>query len=349
MEPAMSYQYLFFDDYSEGAHPQIMAALSTGTDKQDRGYGADACTARARTLIRLATRQPEAAVHFVASGTQANIVCLASMLRPYESVIAESNGHINVHETGAIEACGHKINCVTGMHGKLNVAAIQSVLDAHHDDQQMVRPRAVYISQPTELGTLYSRAELAALYQFCQTQNLYLFIDGARLGHALASAEADFELSDIAANCDMFYIGGTKNGALMGEAIVIVNPALQPDFGYHLRQRGALLAKTRSVSTQFAELFRAGLYLDNARHANQMAQELGQGMQQLGFQFMHPTTTNQLFPILSDALIEKLRPRFGFHVWCAAATDAHSVIRLVTSWSTPRAAVHEFLNTLRFL
>jgi len=341
----MAYQYLFFDDYSEGAHPQILAALTENHSQQDRGYSGDRFTDRANQLIREKIQKPDAAIHYVATGTQANIVSLVSMLKPFESVIAEENGHINVHETGAIEAAGHKINYVLGKNGKLNSAAIQSVLDGHSGGQ-MVRPKVVYISQSTELGTIYSLAELRELFVFCQRQQLYLYIDGARLGHALASSEADFSLADIAAHCDIFYIGGTKNGGLMGEAIVIINPVLQTDFAWHLRQRGALLSKGRSVSVQFAEFFREDLYTDNARHAVQLASKLAIGLRELGFQFMHPTPTNQVFPILPDALINQLQQRYGFHVWCKAAIPGHSVIRLVTSWSTPESAVHEFLQTL---
>ncbi len=344
----MSAQFLFYDDYSEGAHPHILRALTADSQKQDRGYGADAATEKAISLIRAKTRQPEAAVHFVATGTMANIVGLASMLKPYESVIAEYNGHIHVHETGSIEATGHKINCVAGLNGKLGSSAIQSVLDAH-SDQQMVKPKVVYISQPTELGTIYSHAELQQLHAFCQKKNLYLYIDGARLGHALAARSADFSLHDIAANCDMFYIGGTKNGGLMGEAIVIVHPALKTDFAYHLRQRGALLSKARSVSTQFVAFFQDNLYLDNAAHANRLAQLLDAGLQKLDISFLHPTAANQLFPILPDDLIARLKTRYGFHIWCKANTPGHSVIRLVTSWSTPETAIIDFLSYLTTL
>ena len=345
----MAYQHLFFDDYSEGAHPRILAALAAGSLQQDRGYGADVFTLEASDLIRAATAQPDAAIHFVATGTQANIVCLAAMLKSYESVIAENNGHIYVHETGAIEATGHKINCVTGEHGKLTVAAIESVLSQHAGDLQMVKPKVVYISQPTELGTMYSLSELQTLFQLCRKHELYLYIDGARLGQALASSTADFTLADLGANCDMFYIGGTKNGALMGEAIVILHSLLKQDFSYHLRQRGALLAKARSVSVQFAELFRDNLYLDNAAHANRMAQQLATGLRALGLQFMHETSANQLFPVLPDALISQLKTRYGFHLWCKAQVEGHSVIRLVTSWATPETAIKEFLDTLATL
>ena len=344
----MTTQFLFFDDYSEGAHPQILAELAANSAHQDRGYGADATTAEAISLIRARIRQPDAAVHFVATGTQANIVSLASMLKPYESVIAEYNGHIHVHETGSIEAVGHKINCVAGLNGKLSPAEVQSVLDAHQD-QQMVKPKAVYISQPTELGTLYSLSELQQLHAFCLSQNLYLYLDGARLGHALASDSADFGLHDIARHCDMFYIGGTKNGGLMGEAIVIVHPDLKTDFAYHLRQRGALLSKARSVSAQFVAFFRDNLYFENAAHANRLAQKLHNGLHELAVGFLHPTAANQLFPVLPDSLIAQLKTRYGFHVWCKAGVPGHSVIRLVTSWSTPPEAIDEFLATLATL
>ena len=323
-----------------------MASLTENHLQQDRGYSCDRFTDQANQLIKAKIQQPNAAIHYVATGTLANIVSLVSMLKPFESVIAEENGHINVHETGAIEAAGYKINYVQGKNGKLNCAAIQSVLDVHSGGQ-MVKPKVVYISQSTELGTVYSLAELRQLFKFCQRQNLYLYIDGARLGHALASGEADFTLADIAAHCDMFYIGGTKNGGLLGEAIVIVNPALQTDFAYHLRQRGALLSKGRSVSVQFAAFFRDDLYISNARHAVQLAEKLAAGLRALGFQFMHATPTNQVFPILPDTLINQLHQRYGFHVWCPAQIPAHSVIRLVTSWSTPESAVDEFLQTLR--
>ena len=342
----MAYQHLFFDDYSEGVHPRILAALGNSNLQQERGYSADTFTAEAQALIKTKIGQPNATIHFVATGTQANIVCLASMLKPFESVIAENNGHIYVHETGAIEATGHKINGVNGEHGKLTSAAIQSVLDQHAGDQQMVKPKVVYISQPTELGTMYSLSEIQALFQLCQQHDLFFYIDGARLGHALASHAADFTLAELAAHCDMFYIGGTKNGALMGEAIVVVNPLLQKDFVYHLRQRGALLAKARSVSIQFAELFRDNLYTETAAHANRMAQQLLVGIRALGLPLMHETSANQLFPVLPDRLIEQLKTRYGFHVWCKAQQPGHSVIRLVTSWATPETAIVEFLQTL---
>lgn len=342
----MTKKFLFYDDYSECAHPEVLAALAAPGTHQLRGYGADPATVEATALIRIATGQPKAAVHFVASGTLANLVCLASMLKPFESVIAEHNGHINVHEAGAIEALGHKINTVAGHQGKLDCDAVLSVINAHHGDQQMVRPKVVYLSQSTELGTFYTHDEIIQLHQLCQQHGLYLYVDGARLGQAMTASENAADLRCIAAHSDMFYIGGTKNGALMGEAVVIVNPALQSDFGFHMRQRGALLAKTGSVSTQFVALFQNELFIDNALHANRMARQLAGGLARLGYTFMHPTLTNQLFPVMPDSVIDKLSRQYGFHVWCKAAQPGHSVIRLVTSWSTPVSAIDDFLATL---
>lgn len=337
---------LFFDDYSEGAHPRILEALASTNLQQQRGYSADFFTHEAERLIQEKINCLTAKVHFVASGTQANLVCLASLLKSYESVIAASNGHINVHEAGAIEATGHKINIVPGVAGKLTPEAVQEVVDVHHDDQ-MVQPKVVYISQSTELGTFYTKTELQKLSAVCKRNHLYLYLDGARIGNALMAEGADFNLSDIAELCDMFYLGGTKNGALMGEAIVIINPSLQSDFGYHLRQRGALLAKARSVSIQFLELFRDTLYFDNARHANLMAKKLAAGIHQQGYGFLHPPSTNLIFPILPDAVIKKLQKKFGFYIRSKdpAAAD-YSVIRLVCSWATLESSVNELTQAL---
>lgn len=333
----------FFDDYSEGAHPQILAALAATAVRQERGYGEDAFTSEAANLIREKIRQPAAKIYFVASGTQANLVCLAALLKPYESVIAAESGHINVHETGAIEATGHKINVVPAVAGKLTPASVQIIVDTHHAEY-MVKPKAVYISQTTEVGTFYSREELQELSQVCRRNQLYLYVDGARIGSAVMANGADFDLGDIAELCDIFYIGGTKNGALMGEAIVIVNPQLQTDFGYHLRQRGALLAKARSVSVQFAELFRKKLYFDNAAHANRMAQRLAQGLRERGYDFLYPSSTNQIFPILPEPIIKKLQQSFGFYIWSKATSG--SVVRLVCSWATPESAVAKLLTQI---
>jgi threonine aldolase len=331
----MPHSILFFDDYSEGAHPRILEALGRTNFQQDRGYGKDSFTQEAIRLIREKIKKPEAAIHFVSTGTQANLISIASMLMPYESVIATHEGHIAVHETGAIEATGHKVNVVPSVAGKITPEAIEAVI-AEHIDEHMVQPRVVYISQATEVGTIYCKKELQALYQTCQAKGLYLFIDGARIGSAVVSKEADLDLEDIANYCDFFYIGGTKNGALLGEALVIIHPDLQQHFRYYMKQRGALMAKTRVITIAFLELFKDDLYFENARHAIEAS----------GYGLLQPFSTNQIFPILPSKVIQALEEKYGFYHWLSNTAPEHSAIRLVTSWATQEEAVDSFLRDL---
>jgi threonine aldolase len=341
----MAYKHLFFDDYSEGAHPRILEALARTNLQQEPGYVMDSFAVEAAGFIRERFGCPQADVHFVASGTQANLTVLAAILKPYESVIAAESGHINTHEAGAVEATGHKVNTVKGQEGKVRPAEIQDMVEMHNFDQ-MVVPRAVYISQSTELGTVYTKAELLALAEKCKDHGLNLYVDGARLGAALTSRECDLDPVTLAKLVDVCYVGGTKNGALIGEAIVIVNPQLQDHFRYNLRQRGGLLAKGRAVSLQFLELFRDDLYFEIARHANTLARQLAAGISECGYQMFVEVRTNQVFPIFPNRVIERLERDFGFHVW--EKFDAqNSVVRLVTSWATEEGAVSEFLTTLR--
>jgi threonine aldolase len=345
----MAHTYLFRDDYSEGTHPRILEALSRNNLQQEAGYGDDSFSKETEQLLKKIINKPNANVHFVSTGTQANLICLASILKPYESVIAADTGHPNVHEAGAIEATGHKINTVIGAEGKLVPESILEVLKAH-TDEHMVQPKAVYISQATELGTIYSKRELQQLSKTCKQTGLYLYIDGARIGSALMAQNADFDLSTIADICDMFYIGGTKNGALFGEAVVIVNPDLQHNFRFHLKQRGALLAKMRFISVQFLELFKDNLYFENAKHANVMAQELAKGIKECGYSFLNSTSTNQIFPILPNSVIKKLQQQFAFYIWKKdLPTPDSSAVRLCTSWATPQKAVQQFLDALKQL
>lgn len=341
----MAYKHLFFDDYSEGAHPRILEALARTNLQQEPGYVMDSFALEAAGLIRQRFNSPQAEVHFVSSGTQANLAVLSAILKPYESVIAAESGHINTHEAGAVEATGHKVNTVKGQEGKVRPAEIEGTVEMHNFDQ-MVVPRAVYISQSTELGTVYTEAELLALSEKCKEHELYLYVDGARLGAALTAAGGDLDPATLAKLVDVFYIGGTKNGALIGEAIVIVNPQLQDHFRYNLRQRGGLLAKGRAVSLQFLELFRDDLYFDIARHANALARQLASGITECGYQILVEARTNQVFPVFPNTVIERLERDYGFHVW--EKFDAQSsVVRLVTSWATEENAVSEFLNALR--
>lgn len=337
--------YSFYNDYAEGAHPNILKALAEHNLEQVTGYGEDRFSQAAADLIRGAVQQPQATVHFVSGGTQANLICLASMLKPFESVIAVHSAHINMHEAGAIEATGHKINTVPGVNGKIQPAEIRKVV-GEHQDEHMVQPKVVFISQATELGTVYDRKELEELSRTCKELGLYLYLDGARLGSALAAAEGELSFFDIGRLVDLFYIGGTKNGALLGEAIVIVNPALQPQFRNHIKQRGALLAKGRVIGLQFQELFSNQLYLELAKTANQQAARLTQGIQELGHGFLVKSFTNQIFPILPNQVIETLKQAFGFYVW-SKVNESHSAIRLVTSWATPTQAVEDFLSQLK--
>lgn len=341
----MLLKHQFFNDYAETAHPACLQAVAYQPEQQQVGYGLDEISARARDLIQAQIHAPTAEIHFCSGGTQANLTVIGSMLRPYEAVIAVESGHIATHETGAIEATGHKVIHVPHTQGKLTPEAVARALTAHPNEHS-VKPRMLFISQSTELGTVYTKAELQALRTLCDAHGLYLYIDGARLGMALASDGSDVTLTDLAKIADAFYIGGTKNGALLGEAIVLVNPVLQSDFRYALKQRGALLAKGRVIASQFVALFENGLYFELARHANACAQRLRHGLSGLGFTFQTDSPTNQIFPILPNALIAQLQQHYGFYIWEALNNDT-SAIRLVTSWATPMEKVEQFLTDVR--
>ena len=333
------------DDYSEGCHPRILEILSETNHVQQEGYGEDAYSQEARKLIRENIDCPGADVFFVSGGTQANLIVIGSALRPHESVIAVNSGHINVHEAGAIEATGHRINSVPGVDGKMRVVDIQTVLDGHTDVPHMVKPKMVYISNSTETGTYYLKDELEELSAFCREKDLFLFMDGARLGSALSSSGNDLTLADVARFTDVFYIGGTKNGALLGEAIVITDDRLKEDFPFHLKQHGALTAKGRLLGIQFVALFRDDLFFKLAAHANRMATRLAEGIREKQFPFLVEAGTNQIFPIFPDTLVDKLSEKYGFHVWQKIDKD-HSAIRLVTSWATDWEIVDGFIADL---
>lgn len=336
---------LFTNDYTEGCHPAILEALTQSNLVQQPGYGADMFSAQAITLLQAKLENPSADVHFVAGGTSANLIALAAFLKPFESVIAAQTGHIFVHEAGAIEATGHKIEVATTTDGKLRPADVAPLL-AKSPPYHTVRPRLVYVSNPTEIGTIYSKQELTDLSVYCRENNLLFYLDGARLPMALAAASNDLTLADINRLTDAFYLGGTKNGALLGEALVIVNPSLQPDFKYHIKQRGALLSKGRLLGIQFLTLLQDDLMLTLARHANAMASQLVQAVQELGYTFLTFSDTNQVFPILPHTVIEKLSEEFGFYVWKQVSED-QSAVRLITSWATTQAAVDQFIAALR--
>lgn len=333
----------FLDDYSEGAHPRILQALAETNLKIQTAYGEDSYSKEAKDLIRGHLGYMDADIWFVASGTLANILCIASVLRPFEAVIAAASGHIVVRETGAIEATGHKIITVPPINGKLTPESIRGALAANAHFPHMAKPRLVYLSNATEIGTIYSKQELTEISAVCKERDLLLLLDGARLGAALSADTHDLSLQDVAELTDIFWIGGTKVGALLGEAIVIPNPALRRDFEFNIKQRGALLAKGRVLGLQFRELFSDGLYFDLSRQTNAMAERLSQGIANAGYAFSAVTETNQVFPILPNTLIETLRQSFAFYIWEPHDAE-HSVIRLVTSWATDTATVDAFLS-----
>lgn len=336
--------YSFLCDYSEGAHPRILEALTRTNLEQTDGYGLDPHCRNAASLIKNKIGREDADVHFLVGGTQTNFTAISAFLRAHEAVITAKTGHINVHETGAVEATGHKVLTEATTDGKLSPKEIQSALD-YHEDEHMVKPKLVYISNSTEIGSIYLKAELVQLSEFCRKNNLILYMDGARLGSALASDENDLTLSDIAELVDAFYIGGTKNGALMGEALVICKEELKEDFRYHIKQKGGLLAKGRLLGIQFEELFRDNLYFELARHANQMAAILSKSFRDLGNPFLVHSPSNQIFPILANGIIRKLEEDYSFYVWKKIDED-HTAIRLVTSWATEESDIRQFIDKL---
>lgn len=337
--------YSFMNDYSEGAHPRILQMMLDANLEQNIGYGEDVHSEQAKAYIRELIQQPHADIHFISGGTQTNLLAISAFLRPHQAVISVETGHINVHETGAIEATGHKVVTAPGVDGKLTPAAIKAVLK-YHADEHMVQPKMVYISNSTELGTIYSKAELTAMHDLCRAEDLFFFLDGARLGAALTCKANDLTMADIARLVDVFYIGGTKNGALLGEALVICRDDLKTDFRFLTKQRGALLAKGFVIGMQFEALFQDDLFFQLAKHANEMAGRITCALQEAGFAFYAPPSTNQLFPILPHELLPQLAEHFIFSI--QTEVDAsHSAIRLVTSWATTEDSVAALVKFLR--
>ena len=336
--------YSFKNDYSEGGHPRILQALLETNLEQVNGYGEDRFTLEAVERMRGRMERSDVDIHLFSGGTQTNLTALAAFLRPHEAAVAARTGHILVHETGAIEATGHKVIAIDSDDGRIRPDQLQAVLDLH-SDEHMVKPKLVYLSNSTEIGSIYLKADLERLSLFCREHDLFLYLDGARLGSALCSEENDLSLADIARLTDAFYIGGTKNGALVGEALVICRDSLKQEFRFHIKQKGALLAKGRLLGVQFLELFRDDLYFDLARHANAMASRMRDGFTRLGYGFLTHSPSNQIFPILPNRVIDRLAEKFEFYVWSKAGEGA-SAIRLVTSWATREDAVTAFLAEL---
>jgi len=326
----------FENDYVEGAHPKILERLAATNEEQTPGYGLDIHSENARRLIKKLCKSDNADVHFLVGGTQANLTVISSVLRPHQGVLAAQTGHINVHETGAIEATGHKVIVLESADGKITAAQIKTVYDEHWRDanhEHAVQPGMVYISHPSENGTTYTKDELQRLSAVCRECNLPLFLDGARLGYALAAENNDLLIEDIARLCDVFYIGGTKVGALFGEAVVITNPVLKKDFRYHIKQRGGMLAKGRLLGIQFETLFEDGLYFEIAAHAVGCAMTIKDAFAKQGYSFLYNSMTNQQFPILPNRVIEKLKQKYAVLVW-KKIDEQNAAVRFCTSWAT---------------
>ena len=339
---------LFNSDYTEGAHPRIMQRLMETNLEQTVGYGEDEYCEAARAAIRKVCDAPEADVHFLVGGTQANFTVISSALRSFQGVLCADSGHINVHETGAVEATGHKVLALPGLDGKITAKQVKAAYDLHWNDashEHIAQPKMVYISHPTELGTLYTKSELEALHEVCRECGLYLYLDGARMGYGLMAPGTDVTLADVAKYCDVFYIGGTKVGALFGEAVVICNPLLKPDFRYCIKQHGGMLAKGRLLGVQFLELFRDGLYDEISKHAIDMAMLLKDGLTKKGYTFFKESVTNQQFIILDDTKLEEITKKYGV-TYQERYDESRSVIRLCTSWATKEEDIKTFLEDM---
>ena len=339
----------FTSDYTTGAHPEVMARLNETNLEHTVGYGADPYCAEARRLIREACQAPDALVQFLVGGTQTNATVIDALLRRHEGVMAAQTAHINVHESGAIEHSGHKVLVLPSHDGKVLAEEVeQYVSDFYRDDtyEHMVAPGLLYITQATEYGTIYSLAELEALSAVCRRHQIPLFLDGARLGYALASHAADFTLADIARLCDVFYIGGTKQGLLFGEAVVAANPARLPHFFPLVKQHGALLAKGRLLGVQFGALFADDLYERIGSHADAMAMLIRQAFEQEGYKAAIDSPTNQQFFVLPNVVMDRLAPHVSFELW-GPRGEHETTVRFVTSWATSQADVDALSALLR--
>lgn len=340
---------LYFEsDYMEGAHPEILRRLAETNLEKTPGYGCDRYCESAKEKIRKACGCPNAEIRFLTGGTQTNAIVIKSVLRSYEGVFAAGTGHINVHEAGAIEAGGHKVLVLPQKDGKIGAESIEKYMDAFRRDQNRahtVKPGMVYISHPTEYGTLYTKAELEKLKAVCKSNGLTLYLDGARLGYGLAAAGTDVTLETIAACCDVFYIGGTKVGALFGEAVVIPRPGLIEDFFTIIKQQGALLAKGRLLGLQFDTLFSDGLYVEISKHAIRMAEKLKKILTEKGYRFYFESPTNQQFIVLENQRMEQLAEDVSFGFW-ETLDENHTAVRFATSWATRESDIDRLAGLL---
>jgi len=326
----------FNNDYSEGCHPAVLEALQASNFEQTPGYGEDHYCAKAADMIRKLCQCDDLAVHFLVGGTQANLTVIAAALRPHQAAVCAESGHLHVHETGAVEATGHKVLALHGTEGKITAAQVEECVKNHWTDpsfEHMAQPKLVYISSPSEWGTLYTKAELEALHNVCRANGLYLFLDGARLGYGMMAQGNDVTMADLARLCDVFYIGGTKVGALFGEAVVISNPILKEDFRYLIKQKGGMLAKGRLLGVQFCALLENDLYFKIAAQADRLADRLRETFTELGYEFFMENTTNQLFPVLPGYVRESLKQKYTF-IEMDWVDEDRRACRFCTSWAT---------------
>ncbi len=340
----------FRSDYSQGAHPKVMEALVKTNLEHTDGYGMDPHCENAAQMIRSLIGIRDCGVHMMVGGTPCNVTLIAAALRPYESVVAARSGHAYSHETGAVEGTGHRIITMEAMNGKLTPELIDRAWEEYEDEHTPL-PRLVYVSQPTEIGSIYSKEEMTALYEKSAERNMFLYVDGARIGSALTSEENDLSLQELARLCDAFYIGGTKNGALFGEALVILNKAIDDHFRFMIKRQCGLLAKGRLIGVQFEALLDGGMdsiYFEMAAHANRMAKKLKDGLAALGVGFFGTSQTNQVFPILPRDVIKELEKDFSFYEW-GAEKEGKTVIRLVTGWGTKEPEITAFLDKLKII
>lgn len=340
---------LFNCDYNEGAHESILKRLCETNLEQTMGYGEDHYCLEAADKIKDLCADTSVDVHFLVGGTQANLTIIDAALRSHQGVLCASTGHINVHETGAIEACGHKVLSLPSTDGKITAKQIEDAYLEHKNNdafEHMVQPKMVYLSFPTELGTIYYKEELEAISSVCRACHLYLFIDGARLGYGLAAADNDITYADLAALSDVFYIGGTKQGALFGEAVVISHPDLQQDFRYFIKQKGGMLAKGRLLGLQFLTLLEDDLYMKLASHADQLADKLRAALQESGFPFLVESRTNQIFVIMPDSVLNTLSEKYSYS-YDHRIDETHSAVRFCTSWATTEDAVDQLISDLQ--
>ena len=339
----------FESDYLEGAHPEIIRKLTETNFEQTPGYGVDVHCERARELIKKACEAPDAYVQFLVGGTQTNATVIASILKPYEGVLSPVSGHINAHETGAVEATGHKVLALPcGADGKIYAEQVREAYYNHINDasfEHLVKPAMVYISQPTENGTIYTKNELAALREACDETGLSLFVDGARCGYGLASENNDVFLPDLAKYADVFYIGGTKVGALFGEAIVFSNTKLAENFRYMIKRHGGMLAKGRLLGIQFETLFENRLYFEVSEHAVKLALKIKEALKKIGVETLFESPSNQQFPIFTKEEYEKLSEKYSFSHWCNLDGDRIGA-RICTSWATKAEDVDELIADL---